>query len=137
MMPGVAVWVLELLNNAISFVGISTLVAAMFKWLPDADIAWKDVWVGAAVTTVLFILGKFAIGFYLGQSDPGRAFGAAASLAVLLVWIYYASLIVLFGAEFTQTWARRHGNPMKPEEGAVRVVETEHEIRDPKGPPPA
>ena len=129
LLPGIAGWTLELLNNAISFAVITLLVAAMFKWLPDADIAWKDVWVGAAVTTLLFIIGKFGIGFYLGQSDPGRAFGAAASLAVLLVWIYYASLIVLFGAEFTQTWAKRHGSPMRPEEGAVRVIETEREIR--------
>jgi membrane protein len=122
-------WVLELVNNAISFVVITVLFAAMFRFLPDAEIAWRDVWVGAAVTTVLFVVGKFLIGFYLGQSDPGQAFGAAASLAVLLVWIYYASLIVLFGAEFTQTWARQRGRGIRPEEGAVRVVEEEREIR--------
>jgi membrane protein len=136
LLPGIAAWVLELANNAISFAVITALLAAMFKWLPDAKIAWADVWVGAAVTTLLFILGKFAIGFYLGQSDPGAAFGAAASLAVLLVWIYYASLIVLFGAEFTQTWARRHGNRSRPEEGAMRVVEEEVEIRGPAPPAP-
>jgi membrane protein len=130
LLPGVGAWALELLNNGISFVVITALLAAMFKWLPDAKIAWMDVWIGAGVTTLLFILGKFLIGFYLGQSDPGQAFGAAASLAVLLIWIYYASLIVLFGAEFTQTWSKRHGGPAPPEEGAVRVVEVEKEIRD-------
>ena len=130
LLPGFGAWALELVNNAISFVVITGLLASMFKWLPDAKIAWRDVWVGAAVTTLLFILGKFLIGFYLGQSDPGKAFGAAASLAVLLIWIYYASLIVLFGAEFTQTWSKRHNGPVEPEVGAVRVVEVEKEIRD-------
>jgi membrane protein len=130
LLPGFGGWALELLNNTLSFVAITALIAAMFKFLPDADIAWRDVVVGAVVTTFLFILGKFAIGFYLGQSDLGAAFGAAASLAVLLVWIYYASLIVLFGAEFTQSWSRRLGGPDAPEEGAVRVVEVEREIRD-------
>jgi membrane protein len=129
LLPGIGPWALELINNGVSFVVITVLLAAMFKFLPDAKIAWRDVWVGASATTVLFILGKFLIGFYLGQTDPGQAFGAAASLAVLLVWIYYASLIVLFGAEFTQTWAKRHGSEMRPEEGAVGVVEVEHEIR--------
>ncbi len=129
LLPGFGSWALELVNNGISFVVITVLMAAMFKYLPDAAIAWRDVWVGAAVTTLLFILGKFIIGFYLGKTDPGAAFGAAASLAVLLIWIYYASLIVLFGAEFTQTWAKRHGSPMIPEEGAVRVVEVEQLIQ--------
>jgi len=102
---------------------IAALFAAIFKVLPDVQVAWGDVWVGAAVTAVLFVTGKFLIGFYLGQSDPGEAFGAAGSLAVLLVWIYYSSMIVLFGAEFTEEWVKRRHGPITPEPGAVRLEE--------------
>ncbi|HYF38076.1 MAG TPA: YihY/virulence factor BrkB family protein [Gemmatimonadales bacterium] len=114
--------VLGILNFVVSLAAITLLFAAMFKILPDAKISWRSVWVGAAVTAVLFVIGKFAIGFYLGQSNPGQAYGAAGSLAVLLLWIYYSSLIVLFGAEFTETWAReRRGETIEPEPGAIRV----------------
>lgn len=114
---------LHALNLGISLVIVTVLFAALFKVVPDAKIAWRDVWVGAAVTAVLFVLGKFLIGLYLGNSDPGQAYGAAGSLAVLLLWIYYSGLIVLFGAEFTQAWADARGSGIEPEEGAVRVVE--------------
>jgi membrane protein len=118
---GVSGPVLEMLNSVISLVGITLLFGALFKVMPDAKIAWRSVWVGAGVTAVLFVLGKFLIGFYLGQSNPGQAYGAAGSLAVLLLWIYYSSLILLFGAEFTETWAERRGQGIEPEPGAVRV----------------
>jgi membrane protein len=72
---------------------------------------------------VLFVLGKFLIGFYIGRSNPGQAFGAAGSLAVLFAWVYYSAMIVLFGAEFTQAWVERNGGSIAPERGAVRVVE--------------
>ena len=113
------------LNFVISLVVIGLVFAAMFKVLPDARIAWRDVWVGAGFTALLFMIGKFLIGFYLGKSTPGEAYGAAGSLALLLVWIYYSSLIVLFGAEFTETWAERRGEGVEPEEGAVRVRRVE------------
>jgi membrane protein len=113
--------VLEVLNMVISLAVITLLFAALFKVMPDAKITWRSVWVGAAVTAVLFILGKFLIGFYLGKSNPGQAYGAAGSLAVLLLWVYYSSLILLFGAEFTETWAERRGEGIEPEPGAVRV----------------
>jgi membrane protein len=113
--------VLEVLNMAISLGVITLLFAALFKVMPDAKISWRSVWVGAAVTAVLFIVGKFLIGFYLGKSNPGQAYGAAGSLAVLLLWVYYSSLILLFGAEFTETWAERRGQGIEPEPGAVRV----------------
>ena len=113
------------LNFVISLVVIGLVFAAMFKVLPDAHIEWRDVWVGAGVTALLFMAGKFLIGFYLGKSNPGEAYGAAGSLAVLLVWIYYSSLIVLFGAEFTETWAERRGAGVEPEKGAVRVRRVE------------
>ncbi|HUH12309.1 MAG TPA: YihY/virulence factor BrkB family protein [Longimicrobiales bacterium] len=112
---------LQALNAAISLAVITVLFAAIFKVLPDAVIRWKDVWMGAAVTALLFVVGKFALGFYISRSDPGSAYGAAGSLAVILVWIYFSSMIVLLGAEFTQVWARRKGQRVEPEEGAVRV----------------
>lgn len=111
------------LNGVFSFVVITTLFAAMYKVLPDAKIGWREVWVGAVITAVLFVLGKFLIGFYLGRSDPGSAFGAAGTLAVILIWIYYASHIVLFGAEFTQAWAEKYGAGIRPERGASKTLE--------------
>ncbi|HEX6050020.1 MAG TPA: YihY/virulence factor BrkB family protein [Gemmatimonadaceae bacterium] len=110
------------LNFTLSFAVITLLFAALFKVLPDAKLRWRDVWVGAIATSVFFVVGKYLIGLYIGQSDPGNTFGAAGALAVLLVWIYYAAIIVLLGAEFTQAWVRQHGRVIEPEEGAVRVV---------------
>ena len=112
---------LEVVNTVISLGVITLLFAAMFKVMPDAKISWRSVWVGAIATAVLFVVGKFVIGLYLGKSNPGQAYGAAGSLAVLLLWIYYSSLILLFGAEFTETWARHRGEAIEPEPGAVRV----------------
>ena len=112
---------LEALNMVISLAVITLLFAALFKVMPDAKISWRSVWVGAAFTALLFVIGKFLIGFYLGQSNPGQAYGAAGSLAVLLLWVYYSALILLFGAEFTETWAERRGQGIEPEPGAVRV----------------
>ncbi len=129
LVPGLGEPLLHALNFAVSFGVVTLLFGAMFKVVPDAEVAWRDVWVGAVVTAALFMVGKFAIGFYLGRSNPGEAYGAAGSLAVLLVWIYYASMIVFFGAEFTQTWAERRGEGVVPEEGAVRVVQEEKEVR--------
>jgi membrane protein len=113
--------VLQLLNLVVSLAVITLLFGALFKVMPDAKISWRSVWIGAGVTALLFVLGKFLIGFYLGQSNPGQAYGAAGSLAVLLLWIYYSSIILLFGAEFTETWADRRGKGIEPEPGAVRV----------------
>jgi membrane protein len=118
---GISAPLLELLNMVISLAVITLLFGALFKVMPDAKISWRSVWVGAAATAFLFVLGKFLIGFYLGQSNPGQAYGAAGSLAVLLLWVYYSALILLFGAEFTETWAERRGQGIEPEPGAVRV----------------
>lgn len=98
------------------------LFAAIFKFLPDALISWRDVRLGALVTALLFTIGRFAIGVYLGRSEATDAFGATAALAILFVWIYYAAIIVLVGAEFTQVWARRHHREIKPEPGAIRIT---------------
>jgi membrane protein len=112
--------VMYAVNFAVSFAVLTLLFAAIFKVLPDAKVAWRYVWVGAAVTALLFVIGKFAIGLYLGRSSPGDAFGAASALAVILVWVYYTGMIVLFGAEFTQAWANSRGARITPEKGAVR-----------------
>src|SRR5262249_34957291 len=126
---GVSVTLLQLLNLAISLLVITALFATIFKVLPDAKVAWRDVWVGAAVTALLFVVGKFLIGFYLGRSNPGQAFGGAGFLALLFAWVYYSAMILLFGAEFTQAWVERNGGSIAPQRGAVRVIE-EKEIRD-------
>lgn len=124
--PGGSAVVAGILQTVISLAVITLLFSAMFKVLPDAEIAWKDVWVGGLATAVLFEVGKWAIGLYLGHSNPGQAYGAAGSLAVILVWIYYTSMIVLFGAEFTQVWATARGGGIRPEHGAVWRDDAEH-----------
>jgi len=102
------------LMTAVNFIAdlavLTLLFAMMFKWLPDTEIAWSDVWTGAALTTVLFVAGKFAIAFYLGRQGLESTFGAASSIVLILVWIYYSAQLVFFGAEFTQVYARRHGS---------------------------
>lgn len=124
---GVLLWAV---NTALTFGIITLLFAALFKILPDADIDWRDVWAGAAVTALLFTAGKFLLSFYLGRSDPGGAFGAAGSLAIILVWIYYSSMILLLGAEFTQVWVRHHGKEIRPAKGAVRFVTERRPLAD-------
>jgi membrane protein len=119
---GISTLFIEALNAGISFAIIALLFATIFKVLPDARIRWKDVLVGACATALLFVAGKSLIGLYLGRSNVGSAYGAAGSLALVLVWIYYSSMIVLLGAEFTQVWARRFGAAIEPEAGAVRIV---------------
>lgn len=100
---------------------VTLLFAAMFKVLPDARIAWRQVWIGAFVTAVLFAMGRLLFGVFLSMSDPGSAYGAAGSLAVILVWVYFSAMIFILGAEFTQVWARRRGARIEPDDGAVRV----------------
>jgi membrane protein len=101
--------VFHLLNFVVSFGVITVLFAAIFKLLPDAKIAWRDVGLGAAATSLLFVIGKLLIGLYLGKSSTASSYGAAGSFAVLLIWVYYSAMIVFFGAEFTQVYARSHG----------------------------
>ena len=115
---------LELLMYPVHFaitIGVLCLLfAGIFKVLPDAKIRWKHVWVGAAATASLFAVGKMGIGLYLGNSSVASAYGAAGSLALVLVWVYYSSMLLLFGAEFTQVWTNRHGGNISPEDNAVR-----------------
>jgi membrane protein len=99
---------------------MTALFAMIYKYLPDVKLAWSDVWIGAAVTAVLFVLGKYLIGVYIGQVAAGSVYGAAGSFAVLLIWTYYSALISFFGAEFTQVYARAHHKRIHAEEFAVQ-----------------
>ena len=107
---GAASAVAEALNFAVSFVVLTILFAMLFKWFPDTDVAWRDVVPGAIITTLLFNLGKSAIGWYIGAQGLESAYGAAASIVTLLVWVYYSSQIVLFGAELTHAYALEAGS---------------------------
>jgi membrane protein len=97
-------------GSLVSFGVITLLFAMMFKWLPDIPVRWRNVWLGAAITAALFEIGKFLIGLYIGKQALESTYGAAASLVVLLIWIYYSSQIVLMGAEFTQVHAKSYGS---------------------------
>ena len=99
----------RLLEIAVSLVVLTLGFSLLYKYVPDAEVRWRDVWLGGVVTAVLFTVGKTAIGYYLGYASVGSAYGAAGSMVVLLVWVYYSALIVFFGAEFTQAWATRQG----------------------------
>ena len=118
----IAVFVWEALNVGISF-GLATfLIALMFKYLPDAQVEWRDTWLGAFLTALLFVTGKAAIGLYLGQASVASSFGAAGSVVIFMIWVYYASLIMLFGAELTHAVAERRG---------ARTAPTDHARIDP------
>jgi membrane protein len=105
----------QVINFIISFVVITVLFALIFKYVPDAEVAWVDVSVGAAVTALLFTIGKALIGFYIAYSSLSSTYGAAASLAVVLVWVYYSAQILFFGAEFTQVYANTYGSRIRSE----------------------
>jgi membrane protein len=111
------------------FAVVVLLFAMIFKFLPDVQIQWRDVWIGAIITAMLFGIGKWMLGFYLGSGAAGSAYGAASSLITLLLWVYYSSQILLFGAEFTQVYAQRAGRELEPSEYAVRVETKEVERR--------
>lgn len=116
---GTVLW--AVVNFVVSLAVITALFAMVFKFLPDAKIQWRDVWVGAGLTAVLFNVGKFALGLYLGSGKAASAYGAASSLITVLLWIYYTSQIALFGAEFTQIYANLFGSRVEPEANAVSV----------------
>jgi len=132
LLPDIAVIFLYILNFVVSLGIITCLFALIYKYLPDAIIRWKDVWVGSFLTALLFVLGKFLIGLYMGKSDPGSAYGAAGSVIIILVWIYYSSLILFFGSEFTQQYAAMFGQKIRPKSNAVQIQikEVNHEETD-------
>ncbi len=123
LLPLEAVLVARVINFVISFIVTVLLFALIFKVVPDVEIEWRDVILGAVVTAVLFAIGRWAIGLYLGQSATASAFGAAGSIIVILVWVYYAAQILFLGAEFTQVYANRYGSRIRPAENAVPVTD--------------
>jgi len=124
LLPGAEV-LMQMLNFLVSFGVITVLFAMIFKYVPDAHIRWQDVWLGAAVTALLFVIGKFAIGLYLGNGSTVEQFGAAGSLVVILLWVYYSAQIIFFGAEFTQVYANKYGKRIVPSANAVPLTEQE------------
>lgn len=122
MLPGMDL-LLQILSHVISFAVTAALFALIFKIVPDVEVAWKDVWIGAVVTAALFEVGKFAIGYYLGNSAPASTYGAAGSLVVILLWVYYSAQILFFGAEFTQVYANKLGSRIVADEDAVALSE--------------
>jgi membrane protein len=119
------IYVFYTLNNVLIFLVIGLLFAIIFKVLPDAIIAWKDAIIGACFTSLLFLAGKFLIGYYLGRSNVGITYGAAASIIIILLWVYYSSIILYFGAEFTKIYSLRLGSGIKPSGTAVYIIKQE------------
>jgi membrane protein len=123
--PNSTVYIFNLVNLGIIFAIISLLFAIIFKVLPDGKIKWKDAFVGAAFTSVLFIIGKAGISIYLGKANMGATYGTAASVILILTWVYYTSLILYFGAEFTKSYALEYGGGIIPNETAVFIIKRE------------
>lgn len=123
--PHTTVYIFYVLNIIIIFVIISVLFAIIFKVLPDGKIKWKDALTGAAFTAILFIIGKAGIGYYLGKSSLGATYGTAASVIIILTWVYYTSIILYFGAEFTKVYALEYGGGIVPNETAVFIIKRE------------
>lgn len=125
LLPGAAGVFVVAASNGVSLLMTVGVFAALFKYLPDAKVSWRDVVPGAILTTLLFIVGKYALTVYFQYSNPASAFGAAASLMSLLLWVYYSSQIFFLGAEFIYVWAREHDRPILPGEEAVQVLKQE------------
>lgn len=115
---GDATFVAHAIDILVSFGFVTLLFALIYKYVPDVEIQWRDVWVGAALTSILFTIGKYLIGLYIGTSGVGSTFGAAGSLITILVWVYYSSLIFFLGAEFTRVYATQYGSGVAPAENA-------------------
>ncbi|WP_158849734.1 YihY/virulence factor BrkB family protein [Algibacter sp. L1A34] len=113
-LPDVLLYIAYILDFVLSVGIISVLFALMFKYLPDAKIKWRTVWIGAILTAILFVVGKLLLGIYFGQADPGSTYGATGSIVLILLWVSYSSLILFFGAEFTYVYAKRYGKGIEP-----------------------
>jgi membrane protein len=120
---GEVVW--QLVNFGVSLTVVTALFALIYKYVPDVRIPWRDVWAGALMTALLFSAGKSLLGLYLGKASIGSSYGAAGSLVVLVVWVYYSAQILFLGAELTQVWARRHGREIQPNDKAVALKTSE------------
>lgn len=127
-----SVWLVDLLNNGIAFLAAAFLFTLIFKILPDAYIRWKDVIVGGLVTAILFTVGKWGIGIYLGKSNMASLYGAAGSIVLFMVWVYYSAVILYFGAEFTKVFAKLYGERIRPNEFSEFVEIEEKTVSEPK-----
>src|SRR5688572_963249 len=114
--------IFKVLDFIVSLGVVTVLFASIYKFLPDAKISWRDVWIGAIMTSVLFVIAKFGLGLYFGKSDPGSTYGAAGSIILIMLWVSYAGLILLFGAEFTQVFANQYGKKVQPTDTAVSTA---------------
>lgn len=126
-MPDFTLFLFQSTNFGISFFSITVLFALMFKVLPDAKVRWRDVWIGAMVTTGLFILGKYGLGIYFSKAEPASTYGAAGSVILIMLWVSYSCMIVFFGAEFTKQHATHFGRAIEPSPDAVHILVSEEE----------
>ncbi len=126
--PDLTLYVFYVLNIIILFASTTLLFSIIFKTLPDGTMSWKDTFIGAAFTSFFFMLGKFAIGFYLGNSSVATVYGAAGSVVIILLWVYYSAIILYFGAEFTKIYATRYGKKIIPNDYAVEIKKEVYEI---------
>lgn len=127
-LPDLTIYVVYVLNTIFLFLTTSLLFSIIFKTLPDGTMTWIDTFIGAAFTSFFFMLGKFAIGFYLGNSTVASIYGAAGSVVIILVWVYYSAIILYFGAEFTKVYATRYGKKIVPNDYAVEIQKEIFEI---------
>lgn len=125
--PSVTTFLLDVLNFILSFVIITSLFASIFKLLPDVKLRWKTTYLGAVLTTVLFLIAEFLIGYYFGKSEPGSVYGGASSVVLILLWVYYTCMIVFFGAEFTVQYALHKKEKVEPNEYAEPAIYQELE----------
>jgi membrane protein len=128
---GEGIW--QVVTFLFTFSVVTGLFALIFKYIPDAQIQWRDVWLGAAVTALLFTVGKFLLGLYLGKAAPGSSYGAAGSIIALVVWVYYAAQILFLGAEFTQVQARRNGTGIRPSKDAMPADDAARDAQGQRG----
>jgi membrane protein len=120
-MPDFVLYVFYVINFFVTLAIITLLFALLFRFLPDVKIEWRSVWTGAAITALLFVIGKYALAFYFGKAEPGSTYGAAGSIILILLWVSYSCLILFFGAEFTQVYAKRYGHSIEPNNNAVSL----------------
>ncbi|WP_166926470.1 YihY/virulence factor BrkB family protein [Flavobacterium poyangense] len=128
--PESTVYLFYVINLVLVLASITLLFAIIFRTLPDGVIKWKDAFIGASCTAVLFMIGKFAIGFYLGSSTIASVYGAAGSVIIILVWVYYSAIILYFGAEFTKVYAKSYGGKIVPNEYSVEIKKEIFEIKE-------
>jgi len=126
-----SVVLVQITDSVLTFVVTTFLFSLMFKVLPDAKIKWKDVFIGGLITSVFFTLGKLAIGYYLGSSNIATVYGAAGSIMIIMVWVYYSSIILYLGAEFTKVYAKLHGGKIYPNEYAIWIKTEETQVANP------